>query len=112
MILAKCTNKWFAKSLNFKKITYYQKWKKFALNSQASSYDRITSVFSEIVTSSEDFNRCVEDDCYLSKIINEKLFKMVDLVSSDILYFTPIEKTGMMQLKGYHYQSGEQANFN
>ena len=92
MTLAKCANKLIAKSLNYKKILCYQHWKKLTLKSEGSSnVDRIIRIFSELITSSEDFNRCVENDCYLSQIVSEKLRGILHIASSDILFFMPIE---------------------
>ena len=40
-----------------------------------------------MITSTEDFNRCVESDFYLSQILNEKLSHVVGgLATSDILF--------------------------
>lgn len=40
----------------------------------ANPRDRMVSILSELITSSIDFNRCVENDFYLSQILSEKLF--------------------------------------
>jgi len=52
----------------------------------------MTTVVSEMITSSEDFNRCVENDSYLSKILSEKLMKVMDIVGSDLLFHTEDNK--------------------
>lgn len=119
LILAKYANKFHLKSLNHVKIQYYQKWKRLALNSQdghASSQDRIVSQFSQIITSTEDFNRCVESDFYISQILNEKLSTMLGgLAASDILFHH--ETIGdeanppQAQLKGYNDMTGEQIDY-
>lgn len=67
------------------KILFYQKWKKIALNDLGP--DRIISRLSEIITSSDNFNKSVENDYYLSQILSEKLVKMVGgLLSADMLF--------------------------
>lgn len=50
--------------MNYVKIMYYQKWKKIVRNDLGP--DRIVAKLSEIITNSEEFNRCVENDYYLS----------------------------------------------
>ena len=81
-----------SKSLNYRKIECYQKWKHLVFKNEGSSRDRMTTVVSEMITSSEDFNRCVENDSYLSKILSEKLIKVMDIVGSDLLFHTEDNK--------------------
>ena len=66
MVLAKCMAKMHQKSLNYVKIQLYQKWKKLVLSDQGTNIDRVLSKFSEMITSTDDFNRCVENDYHLS----------------------------------------------
>ena len=43
-----------------------------------------------MVTSTEDFNRCVDNDLYLAQILNQKMFNLLQgvgaLVASDIFF--------------------------
>jgi hypothetical protein len=86
------------------KVLYYQKWKRIALADLGP--DRITSKLSEIITSSDEFNRCVENDYYLLEILNEKLLKIIQgLVTSDmLLYCNEVQPTMKT------YRNGEQVN--
>ena len=83
-----------------------------ALNENgSSSRDKIVSVLSEIITSSSEFNRCVENDCYLTEIINEKLCKLMGIVSSDIFFYNNEVADSEQQLKAYHTETGDQINY-
>ena len=69
-----------------------------------------------MITSTEDFNRCVESDFYISQILNEKLYQIVGgLATSDILFHheTPGDESNPPQasLKGYNDATGEQINY-
>jgi hypothetical protein len=45
-----------------------------------------------MITSTEEFNRCVESDFYLSQILNEKLSQLLGgLATSDILFHNEIQ---------------------
>ena len=99
------------KTMNHVKIQYYQKWKKltFASNNDghpAQFRERLVNKLSEMVTSTEDFNRCVDNDLYLSQILNQKIFELLQgvggVVASD-LFFTTND-----QLKTYNDTTCEQ----
>lgn len=60
-----------------------------------------------MITNSIDFNRCIENDFYLAQILNSKVEKIVDVVSSDILFFGK-DESNQESLKTYHLLSGEQ----
>ena len=75
MLLARAAQKMYMKTMNQVKIQYYQKWKKltFASNNDgqpAQFRERVVNKLSEMVTSTEDFNRCVDNDLYISQILN------------------------------------------
>lgn len=108
MILAKSVKKLLQKTLNHHKVKMYQKWKQIVFKNEATSKDRIVSVLSEIITNSEDFNRCVENDGFLSEILTDKLHGLMDLASVDMFYNTNEETV----MKAYHVETGEQLNFN
>lgn len=55
-------------------------------------------ILSEMITNTADFNRCVENDYFLCQILNEKLLKLFDIASSDLLLFE-----GDETLKSYHF---------
>lgn len=114
--------------LNHVKIQYYQKWKKltFPANSESgvnvNNKDRIMSLLSSIITSTENFNRCVENDRYLSLILNQKLNDIFggqqQILATDLLYYvddngcTGVNDTGddgmtSRNMKVYHDESGE-----
>lgn len=92
LLLAKTVQKMANKGVNFTKIQCYQKWKTLAFKDQGySTKERINSTLSEIITNSTDFNRCVENDFYLSQVLNQKIERLVDVVSSDFLFFNKDE---------------------
>ena len=62
------------------------------------------SKFSEMITSTEDFNKCVENDYNLSVILSEKLQEVIQVVVADLIFFQNDEEN---KLKAYHHQSGE-----
>ena len=76
----------------------------------AGGRDKIMSVLSELITSSTDFNRCVDNDCFLTEILNEKLSKLLGIVSSDMFFFENNMDSGE-SLKAYHTETGEQINY-
>lgn len=89
LVLAKAVQKMANKSINFTKIQSYQKWKAMAFRDPGfTTRERMNSVLSEILTNSVDFNRCVENDLYLAQILGNKIEKILDVVSSDFLFFS------------------------
>ena len=104
VILAKFAKKINEKSLNHVKILCYQKWKRIALNDLGP--DRIVSRLSEIITNTDDFNRCVENDFYLGQILGEKLLKIIGgLISADMLFHCQDEEPNIKT-----YKDGQQIN--
>ena len=62
------------RSLNHVKVQYYQKWKNLVLQQgSGSNNEKMLSKFFEIVTSTEEFNKCIENDFHLSVLLNQKL---------------------------------------
>lgn len=114
--------------LNHAKIQYYQKWKKLAFPSNADSgvinnKDRIMSILSTIITSTENFNRCIENDQYLSLILNEKLADIFrgQMLATDMVFYGDVsggagagetreEALASQSMKVYHDASGEQVD--
>jgi late competence protein required for DNA uptake (superfamily II DNA/RNA helicase) len=80
LILAKFAIKFHKKSLNHVKILYYQKWKKLALN-------QINAAFSEMLTDSENFNRCVENDFFIAQLVSLKIKSLLSGVQFSELFF-------------------------
>jgi len=68
---------------------------------------------SEMMTNSQDFNRCVENDHYLSKCLNVKLGKIMNsIVASDIFLYEHDENVEPGQqpenmFKAYNDATGE-----
>jgi hypothetical protein len=74
MLMTKVAAKMRQRSLNYVKIQYYQKWKNMVLQgSGGSNNEKMLSKFSEMVTSTEEFNKCIENDFHLSVLLNEKV---------------------------------------
>lgn len=114
-LLAKYANKVYQRSLQHLKFECYQKWKKEALGGgEGNLRDRVVSTLSQMITNSEDFNRCVENDFYLSLILSSKLSQLLGIVSSDLFFYDngQADGDGITEFKTYHHQSGEQINFN
>jgi len=64
----------------------------------------MVSQLSQMITSSEEFNRSVENDGYLSEILADKLHSIINLASIDLFFYTTDgkEPKGSM-LKAYHH---------
>ena len=73
MLMTKVAAKMRQRSLNHVKIQYYQKWKMMVLQGSGSNKEKMLSKFSEMVTSTEEFNKCIENDFHLSVLLNEKI---------------------------------------
>ena len=73
MLMTKVAAKMRQRSLNYVKIQYYQKWKNMVLQGSGSNNEKMLSKFSEMVTSTEEFNKCIENDFHLSVLLNEKV---------------------------------------
>jgi hypothetical protein len=74
MLMMKVAAKMQQRSLNHVKVQYYQKWKNLVLQQgSGSNNEKMLSKFSEIVTSTEEFNKCIENDFHLSVLLNQKL---------------------------------------
>ena len=73
MLMTKVAAKMRQRSLNYVKIQYYQKWKNMILQGSGSNNEKMLSKFSEMVTSTEEFNKCIENDFHLSVLLNEKV---------------------------------------
>ena len=73
MLMTKVAAKMRQRSLNHVKIQYYQKWKNMVLQGSGSNNEKMLSKFSEMVTSTEEFNKCIENDFHLSVLLNEKV---------------------------------------
>jgi len=81
----------------------------------ANSSDRISSLLSEIITNSENFNRCIENDKFLSLILNHKLQEIFQqhILAIDLLFYDKSNADGLEEadgnqcLKVYHDLSGE-----
>jgi hypothetical protein len=86
LILAKFAIKFHKKSLNHVKILYYQKWKKLALN-QSDAHHQINAAFSEMLTDSENFNRCVENDFFIAQLVSLKIKSLLSGVQFSELFF-------------------------
>ena len=91
LTLAKYCQKYYLRSLNYVKIQYYQKWKHQTFttaDATSSTREHATAIMSEMMTNAQDFNRCVENDLYLSKTLNLKLTQIMNtIVSSDIFLY-------------------------
>ena len=91
LTLAKYCQKYYLRSLNHVKIQYYQKWKHQTFttaDATSSTREHATAIMSEMMTNTQDFNRCVENDLYLSKTLNLKLTQIMNtVVSSDIFLY-------------------------
>lgn len=83
----RAANKVFLRTLTHKKIQCYQVWKRMMLGGNASAKDRVVSILSELITSSEEFNRCVENDFYLNDLLAEKVGKILGQVQCEMLFY-------------------------
>jgi hypothetical protein len=64
------------------------------------------SRLSEIITNTDDFNRCVENDYFLGQILSEKLIQIIGgLISADMLFHCQDEEPTIKT-----YQDGQQIN--
>lgn len=75
--MTKVATKMRQRSLNHVKIQYYQKWKMMVFQGYGSNNEKFMSKFSEMVTSTEDFNKCVENDYHLSVLLSEKIENVI-----------------------------------
>ena len=99
VVLAKAAQKIYNRTHNFIKIQYYQKWKQMALRPSGgdggTNREHIVKVLSELVTESEAFNKCVENDQNLALLLNEKIHRVVGgqhLLSSDFWFFDDVKE--------------------
>lgn len=114
-----------SKLRNHVKIQFYQKWKQVTFSSTASgglsgnSKERIASILSDLITSSDNFNRCIENDQFLSLILGSKLQEIFQqhILAIDLLFYNKegAETIGdddrQQGLKMYHDLTGEQLEF-
>jgi hypothetical protein len=64
---------------------YYQQWKRMVIKDLGP--EKMVAKLSEIITNSEDFNRCVENDYFLTQILTKKLLKIIGgMLTSDMLF--------------------------
>ena len=69
---------------------------------------------SEMMTDSQDWNKCIENDLHLSKTLNIKLKKIMGtIVSSDIFLYTNEGQDGDNEtlFKSYNDTTGDQYMF-
>ena len=78
------------------------------MSNNAQAHHKMSAVFSEMLTESDDFNRCVENDFFLAQILSEKVKTILDGVSCSELFFYQNEN---LSIKVYHEESGEQINY-
>lgn len=107
LVLAKSAQKFYMKSLNHVKLQYYQKWKRIALD-KGDAHHKMKAAFSEMLTESVNFNRCVENDYYLSVILKEKIIELIKGVAFSELFLNQNEN---QSLKVFCHESGEQINY-
>ena len=79
------------------------------LGGNATAKDRVVSVLSELITSSEEFNRSVENDFYLNDLVAEKVGKILGDVKCELLFYEKesADDQEFTMLKSYHSQTGE-----
>lgn len=76
---------------------------------QIENTDKMKSILSESITNTEYFNRCVENDKYISLIFNQKLQEIIGqniLLSSDLIFFE--DSSEEQVLKSYNDENGEE----
>jgi hypothetical protein len=57
------------------------------LSNQGTNIDKVLSKFSEMITSTDDFNRCVENDYHLSQLLSIKLSEIIQIAASDLMFY-------------------------
>ena len=79
------------------------------LGGNATAKDRVVSVLYELITSSEEFNRSVENDFYLNDLVAEKVGKILGDVKCELLFYEKesADDQEFTMLKSYHSQTGE-----
>ena len=72
------------------KIEMYQRWKRFALNTEGgNSRERFRAVLSELLTDSTIFNSCIENDFSLTQEIRRKVNQLLpSLIVQEVLFKT------------------------
>ena len=73
---------------------------------KATGKERIIGILSELVSSAENFNRCVESDLHLSEILTDTLHSITEMAAADILF-----QNGD-SMKIYHHASSEAVQYN
>ena len=125
LIMARCCQKMQAKLRNHVKIQFYQRWKQVTFSASSSgglsanSKERIASILSDLITNSDNFNRCIENDKFLSLILSSKLQEIFQqhILAIDLLFYnkenadTLGEEDPQPGLKMYHDLTGEQMEF-
>lgn len=125
LIMARCCQKMQSKLRNHVKIQFYQRWKQVTFSSASvgglsgSSRERIASILSDLITNSDNFNRSIENDKFLSLILGSKLQEIFQqhILAVDLLFYsknngeTLDEEDAQLGLKMYHDLTGEQMDF-